>query len=147
MSNWTEADVAAHLARLVCDGELPIPKPKARQPRTGYRSKLEARYAQHLELMVATREIKSWAYEAVTLKLAPGVRFIPDFMVTLFDGTPAGAVRFEELKGRKKTGFWTMPVSKIKIRLAAKLFPQWQFCVVFPNGRLSGWESQPVGRE
>ncbi len=51
---WTEADVVAHLAKLALplDQEVRQPaKKKPRQPRTGYRSKTEARYAQHLDLM------------------------------------------------------------------------------------------------
>ena len=107
-----------------------------------YRSKTEERYAAHLDLMKKAGQIDDWAYEPVTLKLAPGVRYTPDFMIRC---TFNKEIRFEELKGRKGTGFYSLPVSKIKIKMAASLFPFWNFSVVWPAERLGEWDSLVIG--
>ncbi len=80
-------------------------------------------------------------YEPLGLKLAPGCVYWPDFLI-LDAGEPG--FTFRELKGRKGDGFWSMPVSKVKIRLAAKLFPFFRFEIVWPNARLGEWETMAI---
>ncbi len=45
--------------------------------------------------------------------------YIADFL----EVCPDGSVLLVEVKGRKGSGFWTLPVSKVKVRMAAVLFP------------------------
>ena len=70
------------------------------KPRTSiYKSKLEARYAAHLDMLVKAGEIKRWEYECLSLRLADGRFYRPDFLVVL----PGGLERkpeIHETKGR-----------------------------------------------
>ena len=66
---------------------------------SGYKSKLEARYAAHLEILVKTGEIRRWEYEPMSLKLAEGKRYRPDFLVVLPLGAEAKA-ELHEVKGK-----------------------------------------------
>lgn len=149
MSNPTEAEYIEMLQRMqgfagALKSAIEVAQPiaaKVRQPRTGYRSKVEARYAQYLELQVKVGAIKSWLYEPITLKLAPGVRYQPDFLVINNDNE----VSLFETKGRKGASFWSMPVSKIKYKLAADLYPWWRFYVTWPKAN-GEWESIVVPR-
>lgn len=70
---------------------IPAPSP--------YKSKLEAQYAAHLELLLKAGEIRRWAYEPMSLKLADGKRYRPDFLVVLPLGAEAKA-EMHEVKGR-----------------------------------------------
>jgi hypothetical protein len=60
---------------------------------------------------------KPHGFEEITLKLADDCRYTPDFWVLDDDDVLA----FEEVKG-----YWRDD-AKVKIRLAAKLFPQFRF--------------------
>jgi hypothetical protein len=72
---------------------LPTPSP--------YRSKLEALYAAHLDMLVSAGEIRRWEYEPMSLKLSLGKRYRPDFMVV----PPLGAEAKPEMHEVK--GKWT----------------------------------------
>ena len=109
-------------------------------PKSAYRSKTEADYAAHLDLMVHAGEVSDWSYEPVTLKLAEGVRYSPDFEVRL----PDGRTEWHEVKGRKKNSFWSRPMGKVKVRLAARLRPWWDFFIVWPEKRLGTWAKVEV---
>ena len=113
---------------------------EARPKRTpgAYRSKTEQAYAGYLEVLRRAGQVADWRYEPVTLKLAQGVRYTPDFL-TLY---PDGSMSFHEVKGRKLDSFWSRPVGKVKVRLAAALFPWWRFAVVWPMGAC--WDSWDV---
>lgn len=112
-----------------------LAKPK-RQP-GDYRSKTEAAYAGYLEILRRTGLVLDWRYEPVTLKLAEKVRYTPDFLVLDNSG-----LWFAEVKGRKLDSFWSRPVGKVKVRMAAALFPWWRFAVVWPMG--AAWDSWDV---
>lgn len=125
----------------------PVQPAKPHAPRTGYRSKTEASYARYLDLQkrlstTGTYSVVNWSYEAVTLKLAPGVRYQPDFLVQYW-----GRLEFIEIKGRKGAGYYSKPLSQAKIRIAAELFPFWRFSIVWPGERLGTWDSMVVGGE
>jgi len=90
-------------------------------------NKLEAAYALILEARKRNGEIADYAYESVTLKLATGVRYTPDFVVwreeTLY-GTwarIADVVELHEVKGFMRDD------ARIKLRVAAKQFPYFTF--------------------
>jgi hypothetical protein len=86
--------------------------------------------------MVHAGQLNTWRYEAVRMALAPGVTYIPDFLEVM----PDGSVLLVEVKGRKGSGFWTLPVSKVKVRMAAALFPWWKFAITWPGARLGTWD-------
>ena len=54
--------------------------------KAGAMNKTEAAYAQKLELHKRAGEVLWYAFEGVTLKLADGCRYTPDFAVMLADG-------------------------------------------------------------
>jgi hypothetical protein len=83
----------------------------------GGMNKTEARYARELELWQKTGDVLWWAFEGLTLKLAADTRYTPDFVCVMADGS----VRATEIKG-----FWRDD-AKVKIKLAATLFPWIQF--------------------
>lgn len=106
-------------------------KARARtQPRPGVMNKLEARYATQLEARKRAGEIVWWAYEAITLKLAPHTRYTPDFAVITSDG----AVEFHECKG-----FWRDD-ARVKIKVAAALFPWADFIAIDSKGKVERFE-------
>jgi hypothetical protein len=90
---------------------------KAKTPKARQMNRTEAKRAQELETLKRAGEIKHWAYEAITLTLAPDCRYTPDFFVVENDRS----VRFEETKMR----WWED--ARIKIRLAAQLYPMFAF--------------------
>ncbi|MFG6376101.1 MAG: hypothetical protein K1W05_09320 [Desulfovibrio sp.] len=91
-------------------------------------NRLEARYAAYLEEQYRNGEIVLWRYESMKLILADRCSYLPDFFIVKADGTP----EFHETKG-----FWRDD-ARIKVKMAAKLFP----CFVFYGvqwDRKSGW--------
>lgn len=86
-----------------------------------FKSKAEARYAQLLEARVRCGEIKAWKYEAVTLKLADGVRYTPDFQVDEHDGRMA----LYEVKGHMREA------ARVRLLVAVSMFPGYQWWLVW----------------
>lgn len=83
-------------------------------------NRTEAAYAGTLEVGKMVGEIKSWRFQAMTLKLADDTRYTPDFMVVRPDDT----IEFHEVKG-----FWRDD-ARVKIRVAADFFPLFRFVAV-----------------
>lgn len=83
-------------------------------------NKTEAAYAERLDLLQRGGAIRRWRFEAVTLRLADGTRYTPDFLVEPYDGAP----ELHEVKG-----FWRDD-ALVKYRVAAELFPMFRFRVV-----------------
>lgn len=79
----------------------------------GTMTKLERSHAEGLELRKRAGEVLWWAYEGITLKLAPDTRYTPDFAVMLADGT----LEIHETKGFMEEAAW------VRLKLAAELFP------------------------
>lgn len=77
----------------------------------------ERRRGVELEALKRDGQIALWRFEAVTLKLAPDCRYTPDFYVLHNDGR----VVLEETKGHWRDD------AKVKIRVAARLFPEFEF--------------------
>jgi hypothetical protein len=113
-----------------------------RKPRTMYRSKTEMEYADFLEDQRMAGKIRAWWYEAVTFRLAKGVRYCPDFLVQVPALLGRWDYEYHEVKGRKGSGFYSRPMGKAKARIAAALFP-FRFCFVWPNGK-EGWERMEI---
>lgn len=83
-------------------------------------NKLESRYAQYLEALKFGKEIRDWRYEPFKLKLAEKCTYCPDFFIVTKDG----AFECHETKG------WLREDSWIKLKVAAREFPWWQFKLI-----------------
>lgn len=79
-------------------GVTAVPKVNLSSP-SPYKSKLEASYAAHLDLLQKAGEIRRWAYEPMSLKLSQGKRYRPDFLVVLPFGAEAKS-ELHEVKGK-----------------------------------------------
>lgn len=108
------------------------------------RSRWEANYARFLEFRKSQKEILDWEHEGETFwfeKIRRGCRsYLPDFTVTLLDGTK----EYHEVKG------WMDARSKTKLKRMAKYHPTIQIKLVqkdwFQANKnlakiLPGWES------
>jgi hypothetical protein len=112
----------------------------ARLPRDnrGGLNKLEAAYAQHLELLREAGEIVAWWPKPASWRLAATKCFFtPDFMVQL----PDGMIEFHETKG------YFTPEAKVRTKVAADKYP-FTFKVVreIPKKDGGGWLVELVGR-
>jgi hypothetical protein len=84
-------------------------------------SNAELEYAMILEHMKRRGEIESYRYEGVTLKLADGCRFTPDFFVVV--SSMILRLRFVEIKGRH---IWEDSIVKFKVAKEQNPWAEWQ---------------------
>lgn len=115
-------------------------KPRAhpeRDPGQPKWNKTEARYAQHLELQKRAGTVLWWAFEGITLKLAPDTRYTPDFAVMNI----GGRLECHEVKAmNKKTGKPRYEDdARVKIACAAEKFRPLRFVMVWP-ARNGEWD-------
>lgn len=101
-----------------------VTKPKKRSGM----NKTEAEYAAVLEGEQWRDEIIWYGFEAITLKLADDCRYTPDFVVVNSDNV----IEFREIKG-----FWRDD-AKVKIRVAARLFPWAKFVAIRKRRKKDG---------
>ena len=101
-----------------------------------FKTKLEHRYALHLEERRAIREILDWRYEFVSFRL-PGPKnfYKPDFLLTL----PDGSLQFIEVKGFHPN----MRESQTKCKTAAGLTPWATF--IWVTRQRGCWIEKKVG--
>lgn len=99
--------------------------------KSGQMNKTETAYAQELEARKNAQELLWYAFEGVTLKLADGCRYTPDFAVLRVDGV----MEMHEVKG-----YW-QDDAKAKIKVAADKFP-FKFIAVYkrPKKDGGGWK-------
>jgi hypothetical protein len=102
-----------------------------RTKKAGTMNKLEEAYSWVLEARKRAGELQWWTYEAITLKLADGVRYTPDFTVL----TIGPRLEFHEVKGYMRDD------ARVKLKVAAAMFP-FKFLLVRKSGR--GWEITEV---
>ena len=105
---------------------------KVPQPDNGM-NRLEARYAQYLELQVKAGQIRAWAYEPVRLKLAKLTTYTPDFLVEPWQGRP----ELHECKGFLRED------AAVKLKVAAQRFAMFDFKLVRQN-RNGSWRITDV---
>lgn len=86
----------------------------------------ESAYAVILEAKRRAGHIQAYAYEAITLKLAPRTTYTPDFLVLSADGY----VELHEVKG----GFHRDD-ARVKLKVAATLFPWFAFTLATYKGK------------
>lgn len=107
--------------RLFAKGRLPA----------GTMNRTEARFAEEwIGPRVRSGEIVWWAFEGVTLKLAPDCRLTVDFFVMLASG---------ELQAWDVKGSFAVATDDalVKMRVAANKFP-WPFFMVAPTPKKDG---------
>ena len=97
-------------ARSVANGRRHVP---------GTMNKTEKAYAELLEQMQIDGEIVDWAFEPITLKIGNSVRYTPDFLVQMHDGT----IELHEVKACRKGGkFLSTDDSWVKLKIANTMF-------------------------
>ena len=99
----------------------------------------ETAYADLLEARKLAGEVIAWGFERVTLKLAAGCRYTPDFDVWLADGT----MEFVDAKG----GGPMNETSRVKIKVAAESYPQFTFVIAKRLAKKDGggWTREVFG--
>ncbi len=112
------------------------------------KNKLEEQYEGILSGRKLVGEILDYKFESITLKLADGVRYTPDFMVLM----PDMEIQMHEVKAGmavKRDGVATgetkamsEDASRIKIKIAAKEFP---FRFILAYCRKGQWFYDEVG--
>ena len=108
--------------------------------RKGGMNRQEENYSSILKLLQAAGEVLDWRYEPFGLKLAEmRCYYHPDFLVVYQD-------HFEvhEVKGFNKQtrGPRYEDDAIVKIKVAAKIFPFWEFKLVWFDG--SNWQDRPI---
>jgi hypothetical protein len=103
-------------------------------------NKWETEYSYELEARKQAGKILWWGYEAITLRLADGCRYTPDFAVMAIDSvgeysSGITSLQFVEIKG------WLRDDANIKFKMAGELFPFEFFMYRKRLARLGGgWE-------
>ena len=87
-------------------------------------NRIEHDYACRLDLLRRSGDILQWGFEAMTLRLAADVRYTPDFIVVRPVGPGRCRLEAHETKGYMRDD------ARVKVRLAASLFPWITFFVV-----------------
>lgn len=114
--------VTAETSIHACDAYPPKEKP-LRKART--MNKTEGRFADILEARKKRGEIHDWKYELITIKLADGCKYTPDFAV--FESVDGGPTLFVETKG---SHVWDD--AKVKFKVAREqnkwaAFEMWEY--------------------
>lgn len=104
----------------------------------GTMNKTEARYERDVLAPLKAAGIVGWyAFEAVTLKLAPRCHYRIDFAVLAEDGV----LEMVDVKGSR---FMAEEDAVVKIKLAAVLFP-FRFVMTWPGKKGEGWQREVFG--
>jgi hypothetical protein len=107
-------------------------------------NRTETDYACRLDLLRRSGDILQWGFEAMTLRLAADVRYTPDFTVLRPAGPGCCRLEAHETKGYMRDD------ARVKVRLAASLFPWITFFVVRrakgPGVYLGQWTIEEVPR-
>lgn len=100
------------------------------------RSKLQAAYAEDLELRRRTGELLDVEEEAISLRLAGRTWFRPDFLLRF----PDGHVEIHEVKGHWEDD------ARVKIKVAAECHAWARFVAVtrWPARQGGGWKLEPI---
>ena len=108
--------------------ELAPAKPMLRQSAAPKLNKTEAAYLEVLRDRYPGCDVHA---QCITLKLANGCRYTPDFAVF-----GDGLIEFHEVKGHMRDD------AAVKIKVAAAQFPAWAFWLVWRKG--GQWQQQRI---
>ena len=149
---WTREELVAYYARLGNARAAAIPPgptieniglPKRTQPTRGKMNKVESAYALFLDHLKQAGGVKNYRFESVTLLLAPGCRYTPDFFVECKDGS----LECHEVKTRwrnaKQRGPNMTDDARVKLLTAARLYPEFNFVLAWLDGN-GGWHMENI---
>lgn len=139
--NWTEQQVADYEIRRKGRVTQII---ETKRPRiVPEMNKGETRYAQWLDLQQKAGDVKCWYFQAMTFKLAKDCRYTPDFVVFRVDAQTCVDVKGRKTRPDGTQTYWAEEDAKIKIRVAAQMFPMYRWVIAFPlqNGN---WEEREM---
>ena len=127
--NWTDQQLAEYERER--KGVAPLRSKKV-LPRSEM-NKGESVYKQWLEILQKGDLIIAWFFQSWTFKLASDCRYTPDFAVLRFPHQWT----LVDVKGRKvkpdgSQTYWAEEDAKIKIKVAAKMFPMFRWVIAFP---------------
>lgn len=134
MSRWSADDIAKFMRRgsfAQSSVNKILEKAATRSatpPRHSPMNKLEAAYAQKIELERLAGMWQWWAYEPIKLRLAAGAWYTPDF--ALLD--PGGHLIIHETKGHWREA------AMVRIKVAAELYPFFRFVAVTRQRKRQG---------
>lgn len=104
----------------------------------GTMNRTEKAYADHLRTLQFAGQIAWFDFESIKLRLAANTYLTPDFpLINL-----AGELEIHDTKGRKGESYWCEEDAKIKIKMAAAMFP-FRFFIVWPLAR-GGWGKEEI---
>lgn len=133
---WSEEQLRYHMARMELGiVEMLSDPPSVRRsavPRARHMNKTEAAYDALLCAQEAQGAIVRHRFESVTLLLAPGCRYTPDFMVV----NDITDIEFHEVKcGRRRKSGNRGPHmeddARVKLLTAARLYPEFTFILAW----------------
>lgn len=135
-ARWSQTELDEHMRKL--KGVSPAPAKQGRSvvPRGRRMNKVEAAYDAFLAQCEVEGAIKKHRYESITLLLADGCRYTPDFAITIHAnfGFENYYLRTElhEVKGtrKRKSGIVGPHIeddARVKLLTAAKLYPEFRF--------------------
>ena len=102
----------------------------------GKMNRTEQAYAEHLEIRCLAGEVTAYRYEAYKLRLADNTHYTPDFVVQMADLS----IEIHEVKACKANGaFLTEDDARVKIKVAAEQFSEFQFVVAGKLPKGQGW--------
>lgn len=109
---------------------------------TGGMNKTEARFAEDFltdRICSGGRFVKplSWLFGSIKLRLADKTWYTPDFFVFFEEETFVYEVK----------GSWKSPHqedSRVKLKVAAELYPQFTFFAAVPNRETGGWDIEEI---
>jgi len=90
-------------------------------------NKLESAYASYLEALVHSKNVIRWRFEPLKLRIGRAAYYKPDFMVVV------GSFGHEKIELHETKGFWR-EAARVRIKVAADLFPEFEFIGVQRKG-------------
>lgn len=100
----------------------------------GVPNKLEASWMATLQARLLAGKIKAFYFEAITLQLADGVRYTPDFFIIHNDNS----VEINETKGFMRED------ARVKLRVAANTYRHWKVLLIQWDRKAKNWTITPV---
>jgi hypothetical protein len=107
-------------------------------------NKVEAAYDAHLKVLRMEGDVIWHGYEAIKLRLADKTYFTPDFAVLKHDGCiefidVKGRTTRVDCKGKKQEKAYSQEDARLKVKVAAAMFPMFTFKTAFLSKETGGW--------
>ena len=105
--------------------------------KTGQMNRTETAYANYLEGLRHAGQIHWYKFEGLKLRLADNTFYSPDFFVLSRDQM----LEAHEVKPRSGRSYFAMDDSKVKIKIAADMYP-FRFLIVWPDK--NEWKQEEI---